>query len=111
MPPIECPTSTSGPSGAAVSRTALRSRPSWSMVTGLPCVCASPRAERPWLRWSQWTVRTTPRSAARWKCQASWLRQKPCEKTTVTGAGALRPNSRRLRAPLTLADGSASSVS
>ena len=32
MPPIECPTSTTLPVGAVASRTASRSRPSWSMV-------------------------------------------------------------------------------
>ncbi len=76
MPPMECPTSTSGPSGAAASMTAFRSRPSSSMLTGLPSrVWVTPRPDRPWLRWSQWTVRTTPLRAARWKCQESWLRQ------------------------------------
>ncbi len=76
IPPMECPTSTIGPSGTAASSTAFRSRPSRSMVTGsVPSIWPWPREERPWLRWSQWTVRTVPRSAERWKCQESWLRQ------------------------------------
>ena len=32
MPPMECPTRTTGVSGATASSTAARSRPSWSMV-------------------------------------------------------------------------------
>ena len=49
MPPIEWPTSTIGPVGTTWSRTALRSRPSCSMVL----VSATERLDRPWLRWSQ----------------------------------------------------------
>lgn len=53
MPPMEWPTSTSGPSGVVASITALRSRPSNSMVTGSPSAWERPRMLRPWLRWSQ----------------------------------------------------------
>ena len=48
MPPIEWPTSTTGPSGTATSSTRSRSWPSCSMLA-----CSSlDRPDRPWERWS-----------------------------------------------------------
>ena len=48
IPPIECPTSTTGPRGTRASSTACRSRASWSIVA----FSAVPRPEAPWPRWS-----------------------------------------------------------
>jgi hypothetical protein len=54
IPPMEWPTSTTGPApGAVASITALRSVPSWPMLP-LP---AADRPDRPWSRWSQKTSR------------------------------------------------------
>lgn len=75
MPPIEWPTSTSGPLGTTASSTALRSLPSWSIEAGRPARYERERSERPWLRWSQKTSRRPARRAARWKWKLSWLRQ------------------------------------
>jgi hypothetical protein len=62
MPPIECPTSTTGPRGAVASSTAYRSSPVCSIVA----LAGSLRPDRPWLRWSQNTVRSRPRRSRRW---------------------------------------------
>ena len=48
MPPIECPTRTTGPDGTRASRTAARSRASCSIVDR----SAAPRLLAPWPRWS-----------------------------------------------------------
>ena len=53
IPPIECPTSTSRPSGAVSAMTLCRSRPSWSMVLD----SRGPCSDWPWLRWSHSTTR------------------------------------------------------
>ncbi len=63
MPPIECPTSTTGVlPGAVAFSTACRSAPSWSMLIS----SGSDRPERPWPRWSQNTSRPMPLSPACW---------------------------------------------
>ena len=48
MPPMECPTSTIGPSGTTERRIASRSAPSWAIVHER----ALAWPERPWRRWS-----------------------------------------------------------
>ena len=62
MPPIEWPTRTIGPVGAAAAMTAARSLPSWSIVA----FSFGPRPLRPWLRWSQRTRRPSARRSRRW---------------------------------------------
>src|SRR5690348_2342945 len=82
IPPMECPTRTTGPvPGAAASITALRSAPSWPMLP-LP---SADRPDRPWSRWSQKTSRCSLRSR-RWKCQQSWFSVYPWQKMIVIGA-------------------------
>ena len=53
IPPIEWPTSTSGPSGATAEITEARSSPSWAIEYDE----GSPRPDRPWPRWSHTTTR------------------------------------------------------
>lgn len=69
MPPIECPTSTTGPRLAVARSTASRSLPSCSIVLRF----FDERPERPWLRWSYCTSRTLGSvsfgRSRRWKCQ------------------------------------------
>src|SRR6476661_1015 len=84
IPPMECPTSTTGPAGVVASSTSPRSRPVRSMVARVSLV----QPERPCPRWSQRTSRARSRTAARWRSHSTRRAVKPCEKTTVSGASA-----------------------
>ena len=85
MPPIEWPTSTSGPVGAVASITAARSRPSWSMVA----CSAGPGRTAPCPRWSQNTSRqpSSARSRPALVVPAVLAQREPWQNTTVTAAG------------------------
>ena len=87
-PPIEWPTSTSGPSGASVRRTASRSSPSWSMVAGPRCP-----SERPWRRWSDHLPDRVSGSVRnrRWKCQVRRSSANPWTSTTGLAGHAGQP--------------------
>ena len=53
MPPMECPTRTSGPSGAAASMHRLQVAAELVDRGGLAVRLVPAPLDRPWLRWSQ----------------------------------------------------------
>ena len=62
IPPMECPASTSGPSGASVSISIAQSRARLSIVQAARVT----GADSPWPRWSQVTIRM-PWPNSRWR--------------------------------------------